>query len=140
MVFRRRPTRPAAPRGERAPATPAAPHRGAEFESLAAARLARAGCVVLARNYRCRGGEIDLVVLDRATVAFVEVRYRRSSTHGGAAASIDARKRARLVRAAGHFLLMHPGHAERPCRFDVVAIDGDGAAREVTWIVSAFSA
>lgn len=141
MAFQPRWTR----RAPNSPAErPAAPHstrtRGQRFEALAEAHLVRAGCVVQARNHRCRGGEIDLVVLDGEALAFVEVRYRRSRSHGGAAASVDARKRARIVRAASHFLHLHPAHAARRCRFDVVAIDGDGEARTVAWIAGAFSA
>ena len=141
MAFRPRWTRRTpSSRAERPPAPNSTRTRGQCFEALAEAHLVRAGCVVLVRNHRCRGGEIDLIVRDGEVLAFVEVRYRRSRSHGGAAASVDARKRARIVRAAGHFLLVQPAHAARRCRFDVVAIDGEGEARTVAWIAGAFSA
>ena len=93
------------------------------------------------RNYRIargptgRGGEIDLIVRDRdGTLVFVEVRQRRSAGFGGAAASVDGRKRHRLVFAAQHFLSRYA--APPPCRFDVVAIDGDS----LLWLRAAFDA
>jgi putative endonuclease len=107
---------------------------GAAAEELAARFLAQRGLRVVARNYRCRGGEIDLVCREGATLVFVEVRLRTSQSFGGAAASITAAKRQRLVRAAGHYL------AGRPlprCRFDAVLLDGLDAAR-IEWIRDAF--
>src|ERR1044072_679376 len=74
--------------------------RGVAAEELAAAFLQEHGLRIIARNYRCRLGEIDLVALERGTTVFVEVRQRSSSAFGGAAASITARKQARLIRAA----------------------------------------
>jgi putative endonuclease len=95
------------------------------------------GLRIVARNWRCRHGEIDLVMLDRASgdgeLVFVEVRYRRSERFGGALASVDRHKQRRLRAAAGQYLQSHP--TELPCRFDVLAI-GDGDA--VHWIRSAF--
>jgi putative endonuclease len=107
--------------------------RGAQAEDRARAHLERAGLKLLTRNYRCPRGEIDLVMADGDTLVFVEVRFRASRAFGGAAASVDARKRARLVAAAQHYLLAHP--ADRPCRFDVVAADGEAA---IEWLHDAF--
>lgn len=107
--------------------------RGAQAEDRARAHLERAGLRLLTRNYRCPRGEIDLVMADGDTLVFVEVRFRASRAFGGAAASVDARKRARLVAAAQHYLLAHP--ADRPCRFDVVAADGEAA---IEWLRDAF--
>ncbi|MGR8918263.1 MAG: YraN family protein [Gammaproteobacteria bacterium] len=117
-----------------------AAERGADFEALAEAWLNARGLHTVARNYRCRAGEIDLVMQQGATLVFVEVRYRRSSRFGGAAASVDGRKRERIVRAARHYLARHPALGDRPCRFDVMALEGDGDAPEVDWIEGAFSA
>ena len=79
--------------------------------------------------------EVDLILRDRdGTLVFVEVRARRSRDHGGAAASIDGRKQQRIVRAAQHYLMRHA--VPPPCRFDVVAIDGD----RLEWLRGAFSA
>lgn len=108
---------------------------GAEAEALACRHLERAGLRVLSRNYRCPRGEIDLVMDDRGTRVFVEVRFRRSSRFGSPAESVDPHKQARLLAAARHYLLAHD--EEPPCRFDVVAITpGD----TVEWLRDAFQA
>lgn len=107
--------------------------RGAQAEERARAHLEHAGLKLLARNYRCPRGELDLVMADGDTLVFVEVRFRRSTAFGSAAESVDARKRARLIAAAEHYLLAHP--ADRPCRFDVVAADGNAS---VEWLRDAF--
>ena len=107
---------------------------GATAEDLAAAYLARHGLAIIARNYRCRGGEIDLVARDGATVVFVEVRYRSSRAFGGAGASVGARKQARILLAARHYLA---GRADVACRCDVIALDALDPAR-IEWIRDAF--
>ena len=113
---------------------------GARVERAAAAFLQQHGLTAIAANARYRGGELDLVMRDGATLVFVEVRHRRSDGHGGGAASVDAGKRRRLVRAAQHFLLDHPQFAERPCRFDVVDASGDPDAPRLNWLRDAFRA
>jgi putative endonuclease len=107
--------------------------RGAAAEDLAARYLARQGLPVVERNFRVRGGEIDLICRDGATVVFVEVRLRRGSDFGGAGASITAAKRAKIVMAARHWLARHQ---DMPCRFDCVLMDGDN----IEWLRDAFSA
>lgn len=89
---------------------------------------------------RFRGGELDLVMYDReaASLVFVEVRYRRSAQFGGGAASIDASKRRKLVRAAQLYLNQHPALANSPCRFDVV--EASGEPPRLNWIRDAFRA
>lgn len=88
------------------------------------------------RNFRVRGGEIDLVCRDGATVVFVEVRRRASADFGGAAYSITATKRRRLVLAAQHWLARHGQYFDGACRFDCVLIDGN----QLQWLRNAFSA
>ncbi len=108
--------------------------RGAEAEALAAAFLEDHGVVIIARNYRCRLGEIDLVARDGATTVFVEVRSRASTAFGGAAASITTTKRARLLKAARHYLA---GLRVTPqCRFDALLIEGDPP--HIEWLRNAF--
>ena len=75
-----------------------------------------------ARRFRAAGGELDLVVERGGTVVFVEVKLRGGAAFGGAAAAVDAAKRARIVRAAAAYLSRH-GLWERPCRFDVVTLE-----------------
>ena len=111
-------------------------------EALALAHLQRHGLTPVARNYRVargpreRGGEIDLVLRERdGTLVFVEVRARASTSHGGAAASVGAAKRSRIVFAAQHYLRAY--HASPPpCRFDVVVLDGG----RIEWLRGAFDA
>lgn len=105
----------------------------------AAAAWARAkGWRILHRNYRCRLGEIDLVARDGDTVVFVEVKARASLRFGLPAEAVDARKRARLVRVARHFLAVH-GLEDAPCRFDVAEVlAGAGGAEALAWIRDAF--
>ena len=107
---------------------------GGEAEDAAARLLERHGLVVLARNYRTRLGEIDIVARDGATLVFVEVRMRSDAQYGGALESITARKRRRIVAAARAYLMRL--RREPPCRFDVVSLEGDAPQ----WLRGAFEA
>lgn len=111
---------------------------GARFEQRALDRLEQAGLKRVERNFRTRFGELDLVMRDGNTLVFVEVRYRRYADFGGGAASVGTAKRARLARAAQAFLQAHPSLASLPCRFDVVAFDGDADAPHCDWRRAAF--
>lgn len=113
---------------------------GRRAEDLACRHLESLGFQLLERNYRCRAGEIDLVMLDGATLALVEVRSRSTSAHGGAAATVGARKQQRFIRAARHLMLTRPEYRKLAARFDVVAIDAgpDGGPPVVRWIRDAF--
>lgn len=113
--------------------------RGAQFERMARDHLEGQGLEFLEGNYHCRRGELDLVMRDEDDVVFVEVRYRRSADYGSGAESVDARKRAKLIAAASHWLLTHPAMANAPCRFDVVSMSGAPANPQVDWIRDAFS-
>jgi putative endonuclease len=113
---------------------------GAEAESLAQDFLVARGLHPLLTNYRCRAGELDLVLRERAALVVVEVRRRGSMRFGGAGASVDARKRRRIVRATRHLLLTHPHLSALPIRFDVIAIDAGAPVSGVQWIRGAFSA
>lgn len=113
---------------------------GQAAEDLACRHLEERGLRLLARNWRCRSGELDLVMLDGDTVVFVEVRYRRHASWGGAMASVDARKRGKLISAAQYFLLMEPRWGRHPCRFDVIAFDRPTAQGplQLNWLQNAF--
>jgi putative endonuclease len=110
--------------------------KGAAAEQLAADYLQRAGLSLIERNFRVRGGEIDLICRDGKTTVFVEVRLRSRGDFGGAAASITTAKQARLILAARHWLLRH---GETPCRFDCVLLDGL-EPKNIEWLRNAFSA
>ncbi|MDE2402588.1 MAG: YraN family protein [Burkholderiales bacterium] len=115
--------------------------RGDEAEGQALHYLQAQGLVLVERNYRvargpsARGAEVDLIMRDRdGTLVFVEVRSRSGAEHGGAAASIGRGKQQRCIRGAQHYLMtLNPWP---PCRFDVVAIDGE----VLQWIPAAFDA
>jgi putative endonuclease len=107
---------------------------GARAEQLAEEYLLQQGLLTVQRNFRCRMGEIDLILRDGDTLVFAEVRLRRGTGYGGAAASVTHAKRARIVAAARHFL---SGKRERACRFDVVVLDRL-APDAIDWIKDAF--
>lgn len=113
---------------------------GARWEDAALAWLQRAGLALIARNFTCRYGEIDLVMRDRDQIAFIEVRYRGDDSQGGGTVSVGPGKRAKLTRAAAVFLQQHPELAARPCRFDVVGCCGSLAAPKFEWTRAAFDA
>jgi len=97
-------------------------------EDRALAHLSGHGLTLVERNFLCKAGEIDLIMHDGAHLVFVEVRRRASRSFGGAAASITPAKQQRLIRAAQFYLLRLP--KPPPCRFDVVAIDGE----QLSWL------
>ena len=107
---------------------------GQQGEDLALAHLQQSGLMLVERNFRCRTGEIDLIMLERGTLVFVEVRQRGNAGFGGAAASVTQAKQARLVSAAQQYLQRHS--ILPPCRFDVVAIDGNG----IDWLKNVIDA
>jgi len=108
--------------------------RGRHAENLAALFLQQQGLKLVARNYRCRFGEIDLIAREGKTLVFVEVRMRASDQFGGAAASITAGKRHKLLRTARHYLA---GATRTPaCRFDALLVNG--ADNSVQWLKNAF--
>jgi putative endonuclease len=103
-------------------------------EALSADYLQARGLRLITRNYNCRLGEIDLILSDGPTLVFTEVRLRRNRDYGGAAASITAAKRQRILRAARHYLA---GRPETPCRFDVMLLDALDP-EHIEWIKDAF--
>jgi len=108
-------------------------------EELAERALAAKGYAVLRRNYRLRGGEIDLVCrAPEGTVVFVEVRQRRAAGFGGAAESLSAAKLGRLRDAAAHFLARELGRPEASARFEVVLVAGAGPGARLTHLEDAF--
>lgn len=109
--------------------------RGKDAEDNASNYLQRQGLRLVARNFRTRRGELDLVLLDGDTVVVVEVRRRGNPRFGGALASIGAVKRGRIVLATRLLLAQQPWLAGRPLRFDVIAIEATG---KLHWIRGAF--
>jgi putative endonuclease len=114
--------------------------QGTHVEALARDFLQRHGLEPVAANANYRDGELDLVMRDRDTLVFIEVRYRRSASFGGGAASVDARKCRKLVLAATRFLAAHREFARAPCRFDVIDASGDPETPTFDWLRDAFRA
>ena len=114
---------------------------GAETEQIALDHLLNQKLKLLLRNFRCKVGGIDLIMLSaKHEVIFVEVRYRRSNEHGGALESITVGKQRKLIKTAQYFLLKHSKYANHPCRFDVIAIHGLTNKPEIEWIQDAIQA
>jgi putative endonuclease len=111
---------------------------GSQFEDIALAHAQGDGLRLIARNFNCRFGELDLIMRDHDIVVFVEVRYRRSNRFGGALDSVGASKRNRLAKAASLFLQANPNLARQPCRFDVIAISGAADRPSIDWQRNAF--
>jgi len=112
---------------------------GEQAERLAEKFLHDQGLVLIMRNFRCKTGEIDLVMQQGITLVFVEVRLRSDASFGSAADSVDFRKRKKLIRAAAMFLLLHREYGTMACRFDVIAI-GDTSTTAIDWHSNAFDA
>jgi putative endonuclease len=115
--------------------------RGRASEELAAEYLTARGVLILARNLRCRAGELDLIGLDGEVLAVIEVRMRRAARFGGAPASVTRRKQLRIIRAAGFFLQRRIEWRSRVMRFDVFAVEGlPDHSHHVLWLKDAFRA
>lgn len=114
---------------------------GALSEAWAARYLEQRGLRTLARNYRWRGGEIDLIMREgEHTVAFIEVRYRAREHLTTPEATVDALKRRKLVITAEHYLARHPTLSFESVRFDVIGLSGDLDSPQVRWLRDAFRA
>jgi putative endonuclease len=110
--------------------------KGRLAEEKALAYLIQQGFKLVMQNYRCRLGEIDLIMCDRDYLVFIEVRARVSTNFGGGVASITYAKRQKIIKSALHYMMMHKKQSKMAMRFDVVSIDGKSAA--ITWLKDAF--
>ncbi|MEL7185509.1 MAG: YraN family protein [Pseudomonadota bacterium] len=110
---------------------------GARAEQFACNYLQSRGLQLIARNFRRRGGEIDLIMLDRNVLVFVEVRYRASSRFTDPGLTVDIHKQRKLIRTAALFLTRHSQYADATIRFDVVAVL-DAHHPDCHWIRDAF--
>ena len=110
---------------------------GARAESAAFDYLLRQGLQPVARNFRCRGGEIDLIMLHNGCLAFVEVRYRTTSNFVRPGDTVDHRKQRKIIRTAAMFGARNRRFANHTMRFDVVAIEGEDRP-SIRWIRDAF--
>ena len=112
--------------------------RGAAIEQIAAQWLQQRGLKLVTSNHHVKGGELDLVMYDRDTLVFVEVKHRATTRHGHPLEMVNTQKRRRLIRAATLYLARHD--LACPCRFDILAITGRPPALEFQWEQAAFDA
>ncbi len=107
--------------------------RGESAEQQAHDFLLSKGLKPVCRNYRCKHGELDLIMTDRQTLVIIEVRFRQTDRYGSAVESVTRSKQSRIIAATHHYLASQ--QADRPIRFDVIAISGSG---KIEWIANAF--
>lgn len=117
---------------------------GAQAEAQAEAFLQQQGLVTRAKNYRCKLGEIDLIMLQKTArgtcFVFVEVRLRTNKRFAPAIETVDYRKQQKIIRTATRFLQEQRLFDKVACRFDVIALDQTGTAPPIQWIQNAFGA
>lgn len=111
---------------------------GEQAEDRALAYLNQHGLRLITRNFRCRMGEIDLIMADDNEWVFVEVRYRKTACFGSALESVDKKKQQRLIRCATYYLTTYS--IDKPSRFDVVALSPNNGQLTVQWVTDAFQA
>ena len=111
---------------------------GAQWEKTAESFLRKHGLSLLQRNFSSRFGEIDLIMEDKGTLVFVEVKYRKSSQHGSGAEAVTFHKQGRISRTAAWYLAKNPHKGDQTCRFDVISIDPKKGDQGIDWIRNAF--
>lgn len=124
----------------RKPAATKTTNAGAAIEDAAAVWLQRQGLKCIERNFRCKGGEIDLIMRDHHTLVFVEVRLRNRDDFGSAAESVTAAKQRRVIHAAQYYLATRADHRDEACRFDVLAAKQMDGGVVWEWLQGAFYA
>ena len=112
---------------------------GNHFEIQALDYLADQGLKLVQKNFTIRTGEIDIIMLDRSTLVFIEVRYRTKNDYGSSIETVSFHKQNRIKKAALYFLGSHPEHSHRDCRFDVIGIDKNNSDLHIHWIKNAFT-
>lgn len=115
-------------------------HAGQLAEAEACEFLQQQGLQLLERNYRCRQGEIDLIMTDGKYTIFVEVRYRSNTSFGSGAETVDRRKQQKLITTASYFLQNNRQLAQQPARFDVISMSQGTNGSAIDWIQDAFQA
>jgi putative endonuclease len=111
---------------------------GRHAEILARDHLTAQGLTEITRNFRCRMGEIDLVMQDGDCLVFTEVRFRNQNRYASAAGSVDQHKQRKIIRTAAAFLGRYPKYGGCAVRFDVVGLDQSGDQTSLRWIRDAF--
>lgn len=110
---------------------------GKKIENLASAYLQKHNLKLVTTNYSCKMGEIDLIMMDKEILVFIEVRYRRDRNYGDAVGSINKSKQNKIKKTASYYLQQHKLYDKISCRFDVVAVSGQ-SSEDLYWIKDAF--
>ena len=111
---------------------------GDYWEKVALDYLTDKKLIKIKRNYQCKVGEIDLIMIDNETIVFIEVKYRKNSDWVSAVESVTKSKQRKIIKAAQLFLLQNKKYKDWNCRFDVVSIQGNEQNPEIDWIEHAF--
>lgn len=111
---------------------------GSHWEKAAEVFLLAQGLELQQRNFSSRFGEIDLIMQDRETLVFIEVKYRKNNQHGSGADAVTFHKQNRISLTAAWYLARNPHRAEQVCRFDVISIDPEKGDQGINWIKGAF--
>ncbi|NOR80657.1 MAG: YraN family protein [Methyloprofundus sp.] len=107
--------------------------KGTQYEDLALKFLLAQGLKLITRNYRCKCGELDLLMDEKGALVIVEVRYRKNNRYGSALESVTKTKQARIIAATKYYIVTHK--IDQPIRFDVLAITGESRPE---WVKNAF--
>lgn len=108
---------------------------GKAAEDAAARFLEQAGLIIIERNFRCKGGELDIIAREGDILAFIEIRMRSHPDFGSGLDSVDFTKQRKLIQAARYFLQVRKYHDQLPCRFDIVSVR---SSSDIAWIRDAF--
>ena len=111
---------------------------GDYWENIAFKHLKNHNLKKVKRNFNCKAGEIDIVMIDKETLVFIEVKYRKNDEWVSALESVTKKKQTRIIKAAQMFLLQNKRFDDWNCRFDVVSIQGDKNNPDIDWIQNAF--
>ena len=111
---------------------------GQVAENKAEKFLSKQGLILIQKNFHCRYGEIDLIMRDKETLVFVEVRFRHNNHYGGSVESITAIKQSKLIKTAQNYLMKNK-LGDIACRFDVIGLSGSLKKPEIKWIVNAIN-
>ena len=116
-------------------------NKGDQYEKTARVYLEKAGLTLIQSNFHCRFGEIDLIMKDKTTICFIEVKYRSTLKFGGAAAAISRSKQVKLIKTANFYIMQNQTISNSPFRFDTITLQGDSNNKpEINWIQNAFYA
>jgi putative endonuclease len=117
--------------------------RGKSTENQALNFLENRGLIFIENNFRCKCGEIDIVMRDANVIVFVEVRFRRNNRYGSGAETVGRKKQQKIIASASYYLQRNKKLARQPCRFDVISMSPGNivsSSNNIDWIANAFTA